>query len=267
MPGRMSHEPAGQERVSLVLMGSLSAAAQFFDFIREHPRLDLVAMVCRDDNRREPGESYAIDKARENGVPVHSLETMPAADLGLAIRFDQILQQRHLDRFGRGVINLHGAPLPEMRGSMCECAAILEGASHFGASLHLMDGGVDTGAILCVERFEIAPDATAGALLREANCKGLKLVRDHIDAFLDGQLEPMAQDKAAGRTYRQAELLRIRNAPPGLNPLHRDRVRRAFHYASEPPGGSRILRRLAHSLGSKKPVFPRNGEPQRGSPC
>ena len=260
-------ENAAAESVSVVLMGSLSAAAACFDFVRDHPRLDLVAMVCRNDEVREPGESYAIDKALENGVPVHTMETMPAADLGLSIRFDQILRKRHRDRFARGVINLHGAPLPEMRGSMCECAAILEEASYFGASLHLIDDGVDTGAILCVDRFEIAPDATAGVLLRESNRRGLRMLRDHVDAFLDGRLELSVQEEAGGRTYRQGDLLRIKHSPLPLNPIRRNRVRRAFHYGAEPLGGSRLLVRLAAALRSAKHRWVRDGAAQRSSPC
>lgn len=233
-------------RTSIVLMGSLSAAAACFDMLRANPRLDITAMVCRDDDPREPGERYAIDLARQHTVPVHTLETMPRADLGLAIRFDQVLRARHLARFERGVINLHGAPLPDMRGSMCECAAILEERAQFGASLHLMDEGVDTGPVLCVEHFDIAGDATAGALLREANTRGVNMVRDNLDAFIDGRLQPAAQDLACGRTYRSAQLEPVRDAPLPRDPAARDRVLRAFHYGPGPVRRGQGLRaRLA----------------------
>lgn len=254
--------PAGESdahggRCSVVLMGSLSAASEAFDILRADPFFDLAAMVCRDDDPREAGERYAIDRAREHDVPVRTLETMPTADLGVAIRFDQILRARHLERFVLGVVNLHGAPLPEMRGSFCECAAILERRGEFGVSLHLMDDGVDTGPLLCVERFEIADDATAGELLREANRRGMGLVREHVKAYADGRLLPAPQDLAAGRTYRAAELAGLRDGPPPADPVERERHVRAFHYAPGPavarsPVSARLRALLASLLPGKR---------------
>ena len=235
-------------RTSIVLMGSLSAAHDCLRFLLDHPRLNCIAVVCRDDPVRERGEQYAIDLAREHSLPVHGLDTMPQADLGLAMRFDQVLRARHLERFERGVINLHGAPLPDMRGSMCECAAILEQRDEFGTSLHFMDTGVDTGALLCVERFEITRDATAGGLLREANRRGMALLRDNIDAIIERRIEPVPQDPAAGRTYRRVDLEAVRRAPLPLNPIARDRVRRAFHYGPAPLGGWSAMRRVAAAI-------------------
>ncbi|MEE4200327.1 formyltransferase family protein [Erythrobacter sp.] len=215
---------------SAVLMGSLSAASECFDFLMSDENFDLVAVVCRDDDPRQVGEQYVIDRARRAGVAVCALDNMPSADVGIAVRFDRILTPAHRARFSRGVVNLHGAPLPEMRGSLCECAAILEGREQFGASLHLMDDGIDTGPLLHVERFVIAPDATAGSLLREANALGIEMIKEYLHAYIEGELEPMPQEKRAGLTYRKVDVLARRQVPADAGPAEHDRVRRAFCY-------------------------------------
>jgi methionyl-tRNA formyltransferase len=213
-----------------VLMGSLSAACACFDFLQTSENFDLRAVVCRDDDPRQEGEDYLIDRAREHGVPIYNLDTMPEADIGVAVRFDRILRGRHRDRFRLGVVNLHGAPLPEMRGSLCEVAAILEERESFGTSLHLMDDGIDTGPILAVERFPIGANATAGELLREANRRGVAMIEARLQPYAEGTLIPRAQDLSAGRTYRKAEVLALKQPSSSAKREARDRVERAFCY-------------------------------------
>lgn len=228
-------------------MGSLSAARQSLEFLLSNDRFKCVAVVCREDRPRQTGESYTIDLARDAGIPIVSLDEMPDAEIGLAVRFDQILSAAHRARFRFGVINLHGAPLPEMRGSLCECAAILEERDTFGASLHLMDDGIDTGPLIAQERFPIPADATAGSLLREANRRGVALIEEHLANYVDGAVTPIPQELSAGRTYRRREVLRARDPARALGPEGRDRVARAFCYD---PGGYRETRTIRDRLAA-----------------
>ncbi|WP_420391417.1 formyltransferase family protein [Acuticoccus sp.] len=231
-------------QTSVVLFGSLGPAAQCLAWLLDRSDVTVPAVVCRAGRADRAEERAVVDLARARAVPVVALEEVPEADLGLSVRFHQILRRRHLDRFVRGVVNMHGAPLPDMRGSMCECAAILEGRRTFGVSLHMMDEGVDTGPILAVDRFDVPRDATAKSLLSEANRRGVALVRGHFDDILAGRLEARPQALAEGRTYRAAELLAVRDGPIPWRRSRRDRRRRAFFYFEGAPQVPRIATRL-----------------------
>ena len=54
-------------------------------------------------------------------------------------------------------INLHGSLLPDLRGENPVQGAILKNRRH-GASCHLMDDGIDTGAVIAQRAIDITDD-------------------------------------------------------------------------------------------------------------
>lgn len=66
-----------------------------------------------------------------------------------------------------GALNLHPSYLPYCRGWHPATWAILEGAP-FGATLHFMDAGIDTGDIVHQRRLPVRPHDTADSLFRRA---------------------------------------------------------------------------------------------------
>lgn len=63
-------------------------------------------------------------------------------------------------------INFHPAPLPEYKGRNLCYHAIMNGKKEFGATVHYMDEGFDTGDIIDVWRFDIQPWYTSEDLSR-----------------------------------------------------------------------------------------------------
>jgi methionyl-tRNA formyltransferase len=62
--------------------------------------------------------------------------------------------------------NFHPAPLPEYKGRDLCYHAIMNGEREFGATVHYMDEGFDTGDIIEVGRFPMFPWDTAESLSR-----------------------------------------------------------------------------------------------------
>jgi phosphoribosylglycinamide formyltransferase-1 len=69
-----------------------------------------------------------------------------------------------LDRFAGRVVNVHPALLPEFPGMHPLEDALEAGVERTGASVHLVDGGVDTGAVLVQEAVEVLPHDTVETL-------------------------------------------------------------------------------------------------------
>ena len=106
-----------------------------------------------------------------------------------------------------GIINFHAAPLPEYRGSSCAAFAILNGATTFGASFHLVDATLDTGPILHVETFPIAEGDCAADLDRRAVEAGLAVLEKLGAALFNGSLEPWPQsDSSNSKPFRRGDL-------------------------------------------------------------
>lgn len=65
-------------------------------------------------------------------------------------------------------LNVHAAS-PDYPGRDPHHFAIYDGATRYGATMHLMTAKVDAGPIVDVELFDVAPDATPSSLLDRAN--------------------------------------------------------------------------------------------------
>lgn len=234
-------------RPRVVLMGSLGVAVDCAEYLQDRGDLELLGVVCAQSSRSAwriaIDDRNMFEEYERLGLPLLDLESVQdlQPDLGISVRFHQILRRRHLDSFSLGVINLHGAPLPEMRGSMCDAAALLEGQSSFGTSIHWMDEGIDEGDILAVERFPIAPDDTVFDLFRQANSRGLDLVKTHLDEILSGALVGRDQAQVAAeqgvkvQTYLKDSVMKAREVPAGSSEETMWATARAFSFPGHDP--------------------------------
>ena len=66
-----------------------------------------------------------------------------------------------------GVINIHPGWLPSYRGSLSYFWALKNGEDKAGVSIHWMDEGLDTGAIIDRKKFRIDKNATQQQVLVE----------------------------------------------------------------------------------------------------
>lgn len=78
--------------------------------------------------------------------------------------FMKILGEQFLDRFGGRIVNSHPALLPAFPGVHGVADALAYGVKVTGTTVHLVDGGVDTGPILAQRTVEVLPDDTEETL-------------------------------------------------------------------------------------------------------
>lgn len=123
-----------------------------------------------------------------------------------------ILREPFLDK-GFRVYNIHNGILPKHRG-LPEAAiahAILNGDNAYGATLHEIDAGVDTGAVLDIEQFPIT--STDG--FQDIMLKGLRA----CTLVFERNLEPIAANRTtaipqsadSGRYYGRKALESLRD--------------------------------------------------------
>lgn len=81
-------------------------------------------------------------------------------DLVVTAGFMKILGSAFLDRFGGRTVNTHPALLPAFPGLHPVADALAHGVRMTGATVHLVDAGVDTGPILDQRAVEVLPEDT-----------------------------------------------------------------------------------------------------------
>lgn len=78
--------------------------------------------------------------------------------------FMRVLGATFLDRFAGRVLNIHPALLPAFPGLHAAAQALAAGVTQAGATVHLVDTGVDTGPILAQGTVPVRPDDTEDSL-------------------------------------------------------------------------------------------------------
>ncbi len=81
-------------------------------------------------------------------------------DLVVTAGFMKLVGPAFLARFGGRILNSHPALLPAFPGAHAVADALAHGVRVTGATVHLVDTGVDTGPILAQRAVEVLPDDT-----------------------------------------------------------------------------------------------------------
>lgn len=85
-------------------------------------------------------------------------------ELVVCAGYMHLLRPVFLDRFPGRVVNVHPALLPAFPGATAVEDALAAGAAETGATVHLVDEGVDTGAVLRQEVVAVLPGDTVETL-------------------------------------------------------------------------------------------------------
>lgn len=85
-------------------------------------------------------------------------------DLVVLAGFMKILPANFVRALSPNLINMHPSLLPNFPGAHAVRDALAAGATKTGATIHVVDEGVDTGPILAQRELEILPDETEAEL-------------------------------------------------------------------------------------------------------
>jgi phosphoribosylglycinamide formyltransferase 1 len=127
-------------------------------------------------------QAFGLERARGAGIPTFCVplaagEDREAWDVDLTAAVDahdpdlvvcagfmKLVGRAFLERFGGRTINTHPALLPAFPGMHGPRDALAYGVKVSGATVFVVDAGVDTGTILAQEPVPVLPDDTVGSL-------------------------------------------------------------------------------------------------------
>jgi methionyl-tRNA formyltransferase len=197
------------EPLRIVFFGSPDFAVPALRALAGSERFAVALVVTQGAKTPSPVERAAA----ELGLPVYKPETLrdPAAraplaaagaDLFVVAAFGLIFRQRTLEIPQLGSINIHPSLLPKYRGASPIVAAIAAGDRETGVSLMVMDSGIDTGAVVSIERAAVDPEDTTESLgARLAAVGAAQAVRD-IPRWAAGELIAEPQDDTGASLTR-----------------------------------------------------------------
>jgi phosphoribosylglycinamide formyltransferase-1 len=166
-------------RIAVLASGVGSNLQAILDRLHGQGDVDVVAVGS------DKSDAPALERARAHGIPTRVFPraghpSRPARDAAMAAwlaeqgaelvvlaGYMQLLAPAFLDRFPGRVVNVHPALLPAFPGLRAIEQAVAHGVKVFGATVHLVDDGVDSGPIIAQRAVEL-PDAGDPAVVRAA---------------------------------------------------------------------------------------------------
>jgi len=124
------------------------------------------------------GDAGALARADEAAIPnrVFDLDAYPdraardreladwlqlrGVDLVVLAGYMHLLTQVFLDRFRDRIVNVHPSLLPQFPGARAIADALAAGVDTTGVTVHYVDEGLDTGAVIRQEPVAVEPRAT-----------------------------------------------------------------------------------------------------------
>jgi phosphoribosylglycinamide formyltransferase-1 len=101
----------------------------------------------------------------------------------------RVLPPEVVDAWSPRLLNTHPAFLPEFPGAHGVRDALAHGATETGATVHIVDSGVDTGPILAQERVPVLPGDDAHSLHERIKPVERRLLADVVRRIATGELD------------------------------------------------------------------------------
>ncbi len=131
-------------------------------------------------------------------------------ELIVSYSYKHILSQDVLSSLPNSFINLHISLLPYNRGADPNAWSFLENTPK-GVSIHLIDKGIDTGAILLQQEVKFNEEMeTLGQSYVILQEQIQALFRDNWDSLKDGIITPIPQTNT-GTFHKASEFLAVKN--------------------------------------------------------
>jgi phosphoribosylglycinamide formyltransferase-1 len=107
-------------------------------------------------------EAYASREERDEALA--RWLTQHGVELVVLAGYMHLLRPRFFEVFGRKIVNTHSAPLPEFPGPHPIEDVLAAGVRETAATVHWVDEGIDTGAVIRVEPVPVEPSDTPETL-------------------------------------------------------------------------------------------------------
>ena len=168
-------------RLGILGSGSGSNMQALLDAIAAGSLDAEIALVLSDNP-----DAYILERAAKAGVPTGVIDCRgfktkfpdeAQAETAAALKqagvelvclagFMRLVKAPLLEAFPDRILNIHPSLLPAFPGLEAWKQALAAGASESGCTVHLVDGGMDTGPVILQAKVPLFPDDTAESLHR-----------------------------------------------------------------------------------------------------
>lgn len=185
--------------MKIVFFGSSSYVLPVIEKLKKDFKIELV--VTTEKELKDP----IITFCKKNQLPYLSVSNLSnpnhksyilnlKSDIAVLADFGLILPNEVLNKFTKGILNIHPSLLPKYRGPTPVQSAILNNEKETGVSIIKLDDKVDHGPILVQTKEEIKSKDTTQSLYKRLFQIGSDLLYQNIKQYINNELKLIEQN-------------------------------------------------------------------------
>lgn len=182
-------------------MGIKTYSRKFQNVIDKITGLKKYGGVCSIDSAAKAigAEFKTITNVNDSEYVSHVKDLAP--DLIISYSAPQIIKPELLNVPKYGVLNVHGALLPNYRGCLPSFWYLYKGEKVGGATVHYMSEDIDDGDICVQKSVDISDCTTMFELMKKTKLVGGEAMVEAIQRIEDGSLTPIKNDTEKGSYF------------------------------------------------------------------
>ena len=201
-------------KIKILFLGSHLKSYHCFRYLIENfSNIEIVGIVPHINQPPIRFDQDIVAYAKAKKIPILELKDLAGitCDLGISLMFDAKLPPEIVDLPKRGFVNIHLAPLPQLRGVNGIYHAIRlareKKYSRYAVTLHYMDATLDTGPIIDKMTLPLFEDDTAQSLHVRACDKVYELFVRNIGRLIKNRTSLKSKSqKGIGMYYFKKDL-------------------------------------------------------------
>jgi methionyl-tRNA formyltransferase len=183
--------------ISGIVLNSTQKRSSFY--------LDQINNVLREYDRKIPVICY--EDSTDNILSLK--EFLHVSDFGISALFGHVLPRTLLENVDCEIINLHPSLLPIGRGADPIPWSII-GQQKQGITIHIINSGLDTGAILSQKEINVSFGMNSGQIYKIATKMLIEELESIFPAWINRSIKVLEQSEFLGSTHKSKELENIR---------------------------------------------------------
>lgn len=169
----------------------LEALHKKYNSGRERELIGVVTQAPKPVGREKKLEYSAVDTfAHTHKIAItHSLDDLPAFDLGICAAYGKIIPTSVIAQAKRGILNVHPSLLPKYRGASPVQATIAAGDTETGVTIIKMDEDLDHGPVVSYFKDTVNPTETNEELRARLFERTAEFLLNLIPAYVGGDIK------------------------------------------------------------------------------
>jgi len=193
--------------MKLCIAGKNNIAVEILEYSLHHfDKSEICVILNKNDTFKNTWQKSLGFYAKKLDIQILTLKEVQEIEnlIFLSLEFDRILRP---NKFRTSeLFNIHFSLLPEFKGMFTSVLPILHYKDYTGVTLHKIDKGIDTGAVLTQVKIPINDQLTSYELYCKLLIEGVKLVRENLTAIIEGKYKLTAQSGRNSTYYSKDKI-------------------------------------------------------------